>query len=191
MMETNATTPELMLLRDLACGQIGWNLFEQSRKSKKDEAQSHQEIVDDAVSQALKQTIECVVDGDEEVNAQLLEIQHEIIGGMQARTKFARELADKNQVASSVLGAIKKAIHERMVTTGVEKVETRIATFELITDHSVSTWAITSLADVPEEYKTVTSTLGVDKTKIAADIEDGIEIPGVIKVEKPKVIRMV
>jgi len=78
-----------------------------------------------------------------------------------------------------------------MVATGVEKVETRIATFELITDHSVSTWAITSLADVPEEYKTVTSTLGVDKTKIAADIEDGIEIPGVIKVEKPKVIRMV
>jgi hypothetical protein len=189
MMENNATTPELMLLKDLACGQIGWKLFQQAQKSE-DKDKPHQEVVDDAVKQALMQTIECVVDGDEEVNAELLEVQHEIMGAMQGRTEFSRGLANKNMIASSVLSAIKKAIHEKMVETGVEKVETRIATFELVDDFSSDAWAVTNLSELPEEYKTVTSTLGVDKTKIAADILEGLDIPGVAKLERPKHLRV-
>ena len=186
MQEPEKTTQhEFKIAHEIICGDLGYSILTQNQNDNDASI-----AITDAMFKCIGDQLEEMLDGDRSATEDFLCLRENIKANMmkqreivaQAQTKF-----EQMQVGQSALAML---LLDVMQEKGLKVFETQSATFTVRTDFTSDQYQIVDPDLVASRYSKTKCQVVFDDVLLKLDLESGVEVEGVEKVERTNVLHV-
>ena len=181
----NTTQLEFKVAHEIICGDLGYSILTHS-----DDDSEATIAITDAMFQCIGEQLQEMLDGDRSAQDDFLCLRENIKSNMMEQRRIVVEAQTKFAQMQAGQSALSLLLLDVMQQKGMKVFETESGTFEVKTDFTSDQYRIVDPEAVASKYSKTKCEVVFDDVLLKLDLEAGVEIEGVEKVERTNVLHV-